>query len=263
MEYYMTDHLAEIWQTLSDEEMELYSRQIFLDDWDIDAQEKIKLSNILIIGVGGIGCITAELLARAGVGKITLIDQDQIDVSNLQRQVGFSRQDVGFFKADIMAIKLKEINPHIDIISVTHALDENNVDSLFQGQDLILDGCDNFKTRYLVNSHAYQFKIPLLSASAIGYEGQLLMVQPQSACYECLFPYAQQEDDAKRCSETGVLATVPNVMGALQAHHALLYLGLGKAPLVQKILLWNGLTMSQRIVKFEKDEDCSICRLKI
>lgn len=263
MEYHMTDHLTEVWQTLSDEEMQLYSRQIFLDGWDIEAQEKLKLANVIIIGAGGIGCIVSELLARAGVGKITLVDHDQVDSSNLQRQIGFNSEDIGFFKAEVVANKLKKINTHINVIAVTHPLTEENITSLFTGQDIVLDGCDNFKTRYLTNLFAYQFEIPLLSASAIGYDGQLFMIHPPSACYECLFPYAIKEDEAKRCSDTGVLATVPNVMGALQAHHALIYLGLGKMPLLEKLLLWNGLNMTQRIVKFEKDEECTVCRLKI
>ncbi|MEG0481474.1 MAG: HesA/MoeB/ThiF family protein [Acinetobacter sp.] len=245
---------------LTESEMHLYSRQILLDGWDIDAQEKLKLANILIVGCGGIGCTTAELLARAGVGKITLIDADTIEISNLQRQIAYTEQDVGFYKSEILAKRLQQINPFIQVESYTVKLDESNVQSLIAQQDLVLDGCDNFTTRYLVNQMCTQLNVPLISASAIGFQGQLFMVEGNSACYECLFPKEQHINESFRCADSGVLATTPNVMASLQAHHALLYLGLALTPLKQKLLLWDGLTMKQRILAFEKDTDCPNCQ---
>lgn len=247
---------------LSESELHLYSRQILLDTWDIEAQEKLKFANVLIVGCGGIGCCTAELLARAGVGKITLIDPDSIEMSNVQRQVAFMPDDVGFYKADILAKRLNHINPHIEVEFYIEHLTQDNAQSLISAQDLVLDGCDNFATRYLVNQHCKELSIPLISASAIAFEGQLLMVDPDSACYECLFPKAAQQAETLSCATSGVLATTPNVMASLQAHHALLYLGLGKTPLKQKLLLWNGLTMQQRILAFETDTDCPICQAR-
>lgn len=244
---------------LNDEELLLYSRQILLDGWDIEAQEKLKLSNVLIVGCGGIGCLLAELLARAGVGKLSLIDPDTIELSNLQRQIAFNHDDIGFYKAEILAKRLCVINPHIKVDVFNEPLDSSNIETLIQGQDLVLDGCDQFETRYLVNRNCVAQSIPLLSASAIGMQGQLFMIEGDSACYECIFP--QSDIDAEmRCSESGVLATTPNVMASLQAHHALLYLGLGKKPLKQKLLLWNGMNLQQRIVHFAKDENCACCR---
>ena len=247
---------------LSDEEMHLYSRQILLDGWDIEAQEKLKLANVLIVGCGGIGCTTAELLARAGVGKITLIDADTIEMSNLQRQIAYVEDNIGFCKAEILAKRLKQINPHIRVESQTVKLDESNAEALISTQDLVLDGCDNFTTRYLVNQSCKQFNVPLISASAIGFQGQLFMVEDESACYECLFPKEQHANENLRCADSGVLATTPNVMASLQAHHALLYLGLGKTPLKQKLMLWDGLSMKQRLLAFEKDTDCPICQAR-
>lgn len=246
---------------LTESEMHLYSRQILLDGWDLEAQEKLKLANILIVGCGGIGCTTAELLARAGVGKISLIDADSIEISNLQRQIAYLEQDVGFYKAEILAKRLQQINPFIQVEAYTTRLDEKNAQALISQQDLVLDGCDNFSTRYLVNQTCTHAQVALISASAIGFQGQLFMVEGDSACYECLFPKQQQQNESLRCADSGVLATTPNVIASLQAHHALLYLGLGKTPLKQKLLLWDGLTMKQRILAFEKDQDCANCQL--
>ncbi len=245
---------------LNESEMQLYSRQILLDGWDLEAQEKLKLANVLIVGCGGIGCTTAELLARAGVGKITLIDADTIEISNLQRQIAYTEQDIGFYKADILAKRLRNINPLIHVESLVEKLDEKNAQYLIAQQDLVLDGCDNFTTRYLVNQVCTQNNVALISASAIGFQGQLFMVAGQSACYECLFPKEQHNNESLRCADSGVLATTPNVMASLQAHHALLYLGLNTMALKQKLLLWDGLTMKQRILAFEKDQDCANCQ---
>ena len=247
---------------LNDDEMHLYSRQILLDGWDIEAQEKLKLANVLIVGCGGIGCTSAELLARAGVGQITLIDADTIEISNLQRQIAYVEENIGFYKSEILAKRLKQINPHIRIESYTSKLDKSNAEQLISTQDLVLDGCDNFTTRYLVNQICTQLNVPLISASAIGFQGQLFMVEGDSACYECLFPKEEHANESLRCADSGVLATTPNVMASLQAHHALLYLGLAKTPLKQKLLLWDGLSMKQRLLAFEKDIDCSVCQAR-
>ena len=247
---------------LNDDEMHLYSRQILLDGWDIEAQEKLKLANVLIVGCGGIGCTSAELLARAGVGQITLIDADTIEISNLQRQIAYVEENIGFYKSEILAKRLKQINPHIRIESYSSKLDKSNAEQLISTQDLVLDGCDNFTTRYLVNQICTQLNVPLISASAIGFRGQLFMVEGDSACYECLFPKEEHANESLRCADSGVLATTPNVMARLQAHHALLYLGLAKTPLKQKLLLWDGLSMKQRLLAFEKDIDCSVCQAR-
>ncbi|XZY04015.1 HesA/MoeB/ThiF family protein [Acinetobacter baumannii] len=245
---------------LSDEEMHLYSRQILLDGWDIEAQEKLKLANVLIVGAGGIGCSSAELLARAGVGKITLIDADTIEISNLQRQIAFGHEDIGRYKAEVLAKRLQKINPYICVEYFNERLDEHNIDKLVEHQDVVLDGCDNFTTRYLVNAACKKHQVTLISASAIGFQAQMFMVEDDSACYECLFPKEQHANEGLRCAESGVLATTPVMIASLQAHHALLYLGLNRTPLKQKLLLWDGLNMTQRIVSFDKDINCPLCQ---
>jgi len=245
---------------LSDEEMHLYSRQILLDGWDIEAQEKLKLANVLIVGAGGIGCTSAELLARAGVGKITLIDADTIEISNLQRQIAFGHEDIGRYKAEILAKRLQKINPYICVEYYNERLDEHNIDRLIEHQDVVLDGCDNFTTRYLVNAACKKHQVALISASAIGFQAQMFMVEGDSACYECLFPKEQHSNEGLRCAESGVLATTPVMIASLQSHHALLYLGLNRVPLKQKLLLWDGLNMTQRIVSFDKDVNCPLCQ---
>ena len=255
----VSDHLENEFE-LSNEEMHLYSRQILLDGWDIEAQEKLKLANVLIIGAGGIGCTSAELLARAGVGRITIVDADTIEMSNLQRQIAFTTKDLGRYKAEILAKHLKDINPHIQVSYQNIRFDETNADELVQHQDVVLDGCDNFTTRYLVNAVCRKHQVPLISASAIGFQGQLFMVDADSACYECLFPKEDHVNEGLRCAESGVLATTPVMIASLQAHHTLLFLGLGLTPLKQKLLLWNGLNLSQRILKFEKDVNCPVCQ---
>ena len=132
---------------LSNDEMHLYSRQILLEGWDIEAQEKLKLANVLMIGAGGIGCTSAELLARAGVGKITIIDADTIEISNLQRQIAFTSNDLGHYKAEVLAKHLQKINPHIQVNYQNSRFDESNADELVRHQDVVLDGCDSFSTR--------------------------------------------------------------------------------------------------------------------
>ncbi|MDO4222831.1 MAG: HesA/MoeB/ThiF family protein [Acinetobacter sp.] len=253
---------------LSDDELYLYSRQILLDAWDLDAQQRLKNSHVLLIGAGGLGCLCAEILARAGVGHITILDYDRIEISNLQRQVAFSSQQVGRFKAECLAERLSQINPHIQVQAYNHAFDISqglaSVEAYVQQCDLVLDGSDRFKTRYAVNQACKFYGVPLLSASAIALQGQLLWVDSrdaQAACYACLFPADDDWSDEEqgRCATSGVLASTPNVMASLQAHHALLYLGLGEMPLKSKLLLWNGRDFTQRIVAFSQDEHCAVC----
>ena len=161
-----------------------------------------------------------------------------------------------------MAQRLKQINPYIKVHAYAVKLDTANAASLIAGQDLVLDGCDNFTTRYLVNQQCKAANVPLISASAIGFQGQLFMVEDESACYECLFPKEEHANESLRCADSGVLATTPNVMASLQAHHALLYLGLNVTALKQRLLLWDGLSMKQRLLAFEKDTDCPVCQAR-
>lgn len=242
---------------LTDSELHLYSRQILLDAWDIDAQQRLKKSRILIVGAGGIGCSSAELLVRAGVGHVSLIDFDKIETSNLQRQIAFEPQHLGQSKVQTLAARLASINPHVELRAYDEQLDENWIKQQPNHFDLVLDGCDNFATRYLVNTMCLTWQVALLSAAAIALQGQLLWLQGQP-CYQCVFPEFDVADE-RRCATSGVLATVPTIMASLQAHHALLYLGLARTPLKNKLLLWDGQTMQQRILNLSADPACPCC----
>lgn len=244
---------------LTDPELLRYSRQILLPEWDIDAQLKLANSRVLMIGAGGLGNPAAQILVRAGLGFLRLVDFDVIEESNLQRQFLFQSSDVGLAKVDVAARELQKINPWTTIEAVNQKVDLTNLPQLLQDIDLVLDGSDNFATRDLINQACVQAKVPLLSAAAIGLEGQLAFFQPQKGCYRCLFGTGL-DNDTRQCAESGVLASTTAVMGSLQAHHALLYLGLGKAPLASCLLIWNGMTMQQRLLKFTQDENCKVCQ---
>lgn len=251
--------------TLTDNEMLRYARQILLDGWDIDAQTRLKNSHVVIIGVGGLGCPLAETLCRAGVGRLTLIDDDVIDESNLQRQSLFTPNDIGKSKALVAKAKLNEINNFCQIEALNTRLTLDNHQQLLDLPNknslskLICDCTDNFKTRDHINQLAVKEKLPLLSASAIAQTGQLALFEAYkgTGCYHCLFQ--GQGDDSRTCATSGVLASTTQIMGNLQAQAALTFLGLGKNPLAQTLLLWQGEALSLRKLKFRQDKNCPVC----
>lgn len=246
---------------LNDEQLLRFSRQILLPDWDIDAQQKLASSRVLMIGMGGLGCPAAMSLARAGLGSLRIVDCDTVDESNLQRQTLFNKPDIGQPKVLAAKNTLSQINPWIEIDAIQDRVTADNLPLLLNNIDLVLDGSDNFATRDAVNQACVDAKVPLLSAAAIGFEGQMTLILPEHACYRCLFQDAP-DDDARRCAETGVLATTTAVMGAMQAHTALLFLGMGMTSLSERLLLWDGLDLSQRQIRYQKDPACPVCGVK-
>lgn len=252
-------------QQLTDAEMLRYARQILLDGWDIDAQIRLRNSHVIIIGVGGLGCPLAETLCRAGVGHLTLIDDDVIDESNLQRQSLFTPTDIGKPKALVAKEKLNKINDFCQITAINQRLTLDNYQQILNLENknslskLICDCSDNFKTRDHINQIAVKQNLPLLSASAIAQTGQLALFEPylNTGCYHCLFQ--GQGDDTRTCATSGVLASTTQIMGNLQAQVALTFLGLGKNPLAQTLLLWQGESLSLRKLKFQQDKNCSVC----
>jgi adenylyltransferase/sulfurtransferase len=243
---------------LNDEQLLRFSRQILLPDWDLDAQVKLSTARVLMIGIGGLGCPAAMSLARAGLGFLRIVDFDTVDASNLQRQTLFNASDIGQPKVDAAARSLRAINPWLVVETVNDRVSHATLPALLDQIDLVLDGSDNFATRDAVNSACVTAKIPLLSAAAIGLEGQMTLILPERACYRCLFQDAPDED-TRRCADSGVLATTTAVMGAMQAHAALLYLGMGLSPLAERLLLWDGQSLSQRQIRYSKDPDCPVC----
>ncbi|MFO1373466.1 MAG: molybdopterin-synthase adenylyltransferase MoeB [Agitococcus sp.] len=245
---------------LTDDELLRYNRQIMLPQWDIAAQERIKASKALIVGMGGLGCPAALYLASAGVGELWLADFDTVEVSNLQRQVLYRDSDIGSPKAQAAAKHLQQVNPYIVLRPMLEALNVDNLLAIVQQVDVVLDCSDNFTTRDAVNTACVQANKPLISAAAIGLSGQLSVFDgghEHRPCYRCLYP--QADEQSMTCSESGVLATLVGVMGTLQAHEALKCLsGLGEG-LYGKLLLWDADMPTWRTLKFRKDPACLVC----
>lgn len=254
-------------EPLTDDELLRYARQVLLDGWDIDAQIRIKSARVVMIGAGGLGCPASETLVRAGLGHVHLIDDDVIEMSNLQRQTLFLPDDIGKPKALSAAKMLQKINPCAHAHGTVARLSEDNAYELLGmaagAPDLLLDCTDNFATRDLINRISVRYQIPLLSASAIGMEGQLALFEPslQTGCYHCVFgaPHQDSDTDARTCASSGVLASTTAIMGNLQANAALQYLGLTKNPLTGKLLLWDGRLMQQRLMGYRQDKHCPVC----
>ena len=252
---------------LTDAELLRYARQILLDGWDIDAQLRLKASRVVMIGAGGLGCPASETLVRAGLGQVQLIDDDVIEASNLQRQTLFLPEDIGKPKALTAAHMLTKINPLIRARGTVARLSEDNAYELLEmasdKPDLLLDCTDNFATRDIINRISVRYQIPLLSASAIAMQGQLALYEPHlnTGCYHCVFGSVMPdaEADERTCANSGVLASTTAIMGNLQANAALQYLGLTKNPLTNKLLIWDGSQMQQRLMGYRKDAHCPVC----
>lgn len=245
---------------LNDEELLRYSRQIMLPQFDVAAQERLKAARVLVVGMGGIGCPVALYLAAAGVGRLVLADFDSVDTSNLQRQVLYTAADVGRGKAEAAAEKLRLQNPHVEVAEFAVLLDAGNAPELVAGVDLVIDGCDNFATRDVVNAACVATGTPLVSAAAIGLSAQLAVFdtrQPASPCYRCLYP--DRDEAAAACAEAGVLAPVVGVVGTLAATEALKILaGVGQ-PLVGRLWLWEALAQTMRTLGVPRDPACPAC----
>ena len=254
-------------EMLGDAELLRYARQILLDGWDIDAQLRLKASRVVMIGAGGLGCPASETLVRSGLGQVHLIDDDIIEASNLQRQTLFLPEDIGKPKALTAAQMLTKINPLISARGTVARLSEDNAYELLDmasgKPDLLLDCTDNFATRDIINRVSVRYQIPLLSASAIAMQGQLALYEPQlnTGCYHCVFGSVavDAEADERTCANSGVLASTTAIMGNLQANAALQYLGLTKNPLTNKLLIWDGNQMQQRLMGYRRDAHCPIC----
>lgn len=247
---------------LSDAELDRYARQIILPTFGGAGQAKLKAAHVAVIGAGGIGCPAIAYLAAAGVGKLTIIDHDVVELSNLQRQPLFTDGDIGSPKAEVAADAARRINPHVDTVAVARRLDAGNADALLTGASLILDGCDNFETRLTVNRAAVALRIPLLSAAIGAFEGQVALYrgwQADSPCYACLVG-----DDPDRpginCAEQGVMGALAGMIGTMAALEAVRALtGWGQV-LTGKLAIIDMLDRRWREVAVSKDPGCPICR---
>jgi molybdopterin-synthase adenylyltransferase len=246
---------------MNDEQLLRYSRHILLDDLGIDGQSRILATHALIIGAGGLGSPAALYLASAGIGKITLVDDDTVDFTNLQRQILHTQARVGMAKAESGKLALGAINPEIEIVPLQQRLSGAALDNLVAEADLVLDCTDNFATRHAINRACVHHRKPLVSGAAIRFDGQISVYdlrQEDSPCYHCLFPEGEDVEEV-RCAVMGVFAPLTGIIGTMQAAEALkLAAGIGRS-LTGRLLLLDALEMEWRTIKFRKDADCAVC----
>lgn len=243
---------------LSDQEQLRYSRQLLLKGFNVDQQLALKNASILIVGAGGLGNPAALYLAAAGIGKIIICDGDNIDVSNLQRQVIYQQNNVGNNKAEITCEHLSGLNQEIDIEAIDEMIDAESLDYYLPEVDLVLDCTDNLSTRYLINAKCIEHKTPLLSAAAIRFEGQLMFINPNESgfcCYECFYPKTKGEPGLN-CSTAGVLGPILGIIGSMQALQAVKYLA-GINIKSNQIMLFDGLTVQWQTFNITKNSNCS------
>lgn len=245
---------------LSDKEMLRYNRQIILKQFDFDGQEALKQSSVLVLGAGGLGCASTQYLATAGVGHLTLIDDDIVELSNLQRQVLHHDSDIGSQKVISAAESLRELNPHIAIDTVAERLSDEELSRLIERHTLVLDASDNVETRNQLNKLCYALKTPLVSGAAIRMEGQVSVFtyqDPTQPCYQCLS--ALFGDTALSCVEAGVMAPVVGIIGAVQAMEAIKVIAGYGTPKQGKILMLDAMSMSWREMNLMKMPNCPVC----
>jgi len=245
---------------LSNDEIKRYSRHLIMPEVGIDGQRLLKAGRVLCIGAGGLGSPAAMYLAAAGVGTIGIVDFDVVDFSNLQRQIIHGTPDVGRSKLASAKDRLHAINPHVDIQTYETALSSENALELFEPYDVILDGTDNFPTRYLVNDACVLLGKPNAYGSIFRFEGQASVFATKNGpCYRCLYPEPPPPGLVPSCAEGGVLGVLPGVIGVIQATEALkLIAGIGE-PLVGRFLIYDALRMRFRELKLRKDADCPVC----
>jgi sulfur-carrier protein adenylyltransferase/sulfurtransferase len=245
---------------LSNEEILRYSRHLIMPEVGMDGQLKLKQAKVLTIGTGGLGAPLGLYLAAAGVGQIGIVDFDSVDMTNLQRQILFSSSDVGRPKIAAAAERLRGLNPGIKIDQHETRLTSENALELFKDYDIIVDGTDNFPTRYLVNDACVLLKKPNVYGSIFRFEGQITIFGfPDGPCYRCLYPEPPPPGLVPSCAEGGVLGVLPGIVGAIQAAETLkLILGKGE-PLVGRLLLFDALAMRFRELKLRKNLDCPAC----
>ncbi|MCW5879257.1 MAG: molybdopterin-synthase adenylyltransferase MoeB [Anaerolineales bacterium] len=247
---------------LSRDELLRYSRHLLIPQVGLDGQRKLKAASVLVVGAGGLGSPAALYLAAAGVGRIGLVDYDVVDASNLQRQVIHGTSNLGQLKVESARSRLLDLNPGIDVPVYNQSLTSANALRMVQGYDLVIDGTDNFPTRYLVNDVCVKLGIPNVYGSIFRFDGQVsVFAAKDGPCYRCLFPDPPPPGSVPSCAEGGVLGVLPGIIGSLQAGEGLkLLLGIGES-LVGKLLLFHALDMRFDTIKLRKDPNCVVCSL--
>jgi molybdopterin/thiamine biosynthesis adenylyltransferase len=247
-------------RTLTAEQRERYSRHLLLPEVGADGQQKLLDAKVLLLGAGGLGSPAALYLAAAGVGTLGIVDNDEVDLSNLQRQVIHSSERIGVPKVDSAEETINALNPDVKVDKYPVRLGPDNIVEIISGYDIVVDGLDNFPTRYLLNDASVRLGIPVVSAAILGFEGQLSVFKPfDGPCYRCLFPVPPPAELAPSCGANGVLGVLPGTMGLLQATEVIkLILGEGD-PLIGRLLMYDALSATVSEVKVCRDPDCPIC----
>jgi adenylyltransferase/sulfurtransferase len=245
---------------LTDPQIERYSRQIILEEIGGAGQEKLLSSRVLIVGAGGLGAPAALYLAAAGVGTIGLVDDDNVDLTNLQRQIIHHTADLGIEKVDSARTKIKTINPDITVRTYKTRATAENISAIIREYDFVIDGTDNFAAKFLVNDACYFEKVPFSHAGILRFFGQLITILPgETTCYRCVFRSAPPAGVVPSCSEAGVLGALAGVIGSLQATEAMKYL-LGAGDLLTDTLLtYEALKMEFRKVRLNRNVNCPLC----
>jgi molybdopterin/thiamine biosynthesis adenylyltransferase/rhodanese-related sulfurtransferase len=242
-------------------QLDRYSRHILLPEVGERGQEKLLKGRVLLLGAGGLGAPASLYLAAAGVGTIGVVDADVVDSSNLQRQIVHATSRLGMSKVDSMEKALTDLNPDVKVVKFEERLLSSNVDRIFgMGWDAVVDGCDNFPTRYLVNDASLFHKLPVVHGSIFRFDGQVTTFMPwQGPCYRCLYPEPPPPELAPSCAEAGVLGILPGIIGTMQATEGIkLILGKGEV-LMGRLVTYDSLKMSFRTLKLRRDENCPAC----
>jgi molybdopterin/thiamine biosynthesis adenylyltransferase/rhodanese-related sulfurtransferase len=251
---------VEVPRSLTAEQRERYSRHLLLPEVGIEGQQKLLDAKVLLLGAGGLGSPAALYLAAAGVGTLGIVDNDEVDLSNLQRQVIHSTDRIGVSKVDSAEQTIAGLNPDVKVEKHNLRLGPENIMEILPGYDIVVDGLDNFPTRYLLNDASVRLQIPVVSAAILGFEGQLSVFKPYDGpCYRCLFPVPPPAELAPSCGANGVLGVLPGTMGLLQATEVIkLILGEGD-PLIGRLLMYDALAAKVTEVRVRRDPHCPIC----
>jgi len=245
---------------MNDEQLLRYNRQILLPQIGIEGQQKLADAHVVIIGIGGLGSPVAIYLAAAGVGTLTLVDFDKVELTNLQRQIVHRNADIDMPKVESARQNLQAINPHILINTMQTRPDQQALDELAKNADVIVDASDNYETRFAINLACTKQRTPLVSGAAIRFEGQISVFDKRldtSPCYNCLYPVSGDEQET--CTDNGILAPVVGIIGSMQALETIKIICAIGEPLLGRLLILDALTMQWRSMQFKRDPACPVC----
>lgn len=252
---------------MAPEERERYARHILLKEVGGPGQQKLKAATVVLVGAGGLGAPAALYLAAAGVGRLRIIDHDAVSLSNLQRQVVFRTADVGMPKVERTRAVLNELNAHVDVDAIQQRITEENAAYLLQGATIVLDGTDDFATRFAVNASCHELGIPLISGAVGRWDGQVatfksgptkqLAKEQRLPCYRCFVP--ETPPDAERCAEVGIIGALPGVIGSMMALEAIKEIAEAGESIAGRLLIFDGLAATARTIALKRDPACPVC----